>query len=270
MGRRTKSNVIGRPSRLSQELQDELCKYLSLGCYPGESAAMVGLPRDTLTYWLKRGATELDNRRKHKDVIQAEGEHDKERVRKIRTEERQRRDKRNQQRYKTKRKEERYVTFLLAVKKAMAHAELNDLGTIAMASKGGHLLEKKTKTNHDGTTTTTERRSKPEWQAAAWRLERRNPKRWARVQRLEVSGDEDGAPIALSMADAIKAAYSKRLERETKNVNEPIDVEPEPVDDAEETKAKVTEAAGELLMLVSAASTTEEDTIDVTPSADDD
>ena len=63
-----------------------------------------------------------------------------------------------------------YLELLNAVEKAMADAELVDLRVISDAA-----VKEKT------------------WQAAAWKLERRNPSRWGRV-RHEVTG-KDGGPI---------------------------------------------------------------------------
>ena len=76
-----------------------------------------------------------------------------------------------------------------------------------------------------------------------------------------MSGDEDGAPIALTMADAVKAAYGKKRERQARDLNSPPD-SPKEIDQASEKKD------GLLLLMSPAAS--EPDTIDVTPSTDQD
>jgi len=70
---------------------------------------------------------------------------------------------------KPKKKEAMYRLFSDAIEKARAEAEENDLRIIGDASK-------------------------TQWQAAAWRLERRNYRRWGRRQLIEHTG-EDGAPI---------------------------------------------------------------------------
>jgi transposase len=62
-----------------------------------------------------------------------------------------------------------YRAFRDAVESARAEAEKRDLDIITRAA-------------HDGS-----------WQAAAWKLERRTPQRWGRVNRTEVTGADGGA-----------------------------------------------------------------------------
>jgi len=62
-----------------------------------------------------------------------------------------------------------YVEFSNAVEKALADAEVRDVAIIAKAAD-------------------------TYWQASAWRLERKFPKRWGRKDRLEHTG-KDGEPI---------------------------------------------------------------------------
>lgn len=66
--------------------------------------------------------------------------------------------------------EEIYLLFSDAVERGLAEAEMRDVNIIGAASAS-------------------------QWQAAAWRLERRHPQRWGRVERVQLSGP-DGAPIA--------------------------------------------------------------------------
>lgn len=64
---------------------------------------------------------------------------------------------------------EPYKKVFELIEKTVAEAEIRDLLFIDAAAKTGH------------------------WQAAAWRLERRNPNRWGRQIRHEVSGIDGGA-----------------------------------------------------------------------------
>lgn len=64
----------------------------------------------------------------------------------------------------------RAVHFALAIRQARAKAEKDDLDVLRTAAKGG------------------------QWQACAWRLERRQPDRWGRRERHEHSGP-GGKPI---------------------------------------------------------------------------
>jgi hypothetical protein len=61
---------------------------------------------------------------------------------------------------KPRRRASAYLEFLLLIEKAMADAQLADLALITLAAQKGA------------------------WQAAAWKLERRNPSKWGR-QRID-------------------------------------------------------------------------------------
>lgn len=78
----------------------------------------------------------------------------------------------------------RYQPFWVAVERAMAESEVADLGLIQRAAQRG------------------------EWTAAAWRLERRLPKRWGRQQRIEHSGP-NGQPIDLARRARVADALDK-------------------------------------------------------------
>ena len=62
-----------------------------------------------------------------------------------------------------------YSKFANAVERAMASSEMSDLTTISKAAKNGN------------------------WQAAAWRLERKYPDRWGRYSKIDVTDKTPGA-----------------------------------------------------------------------------
>ena len=62
--------------------------------------------------------------------------------------------------------EEPFAKFVSEVEKAVAQAEANDVLNIGRASA-------------------------TQWQAAAWRLERKQPKKWGRRDHIEIAGDPD-------------------------------------------------------------------------------
>lgn len=64
----------------------------------------------------------------------------------------------------------KFRDFSDAIEKAQAESEVRDLRYIGQAAAAGS------------------------WQAAAWRLEQKFPKRWGRVDRSEVTG-KDGGPV---------------------------------------------------------------------------
>ena len=78
----------------------------------------------------------------------------------------------------------KFRVFSDAVEKAMAEAEQDDLLIIKRAAQEGI------------------------WQAAAWRLERKHPERWGRVDRLqaEIAG-KDGGPIQIVVGNLNPAIY---------------------------------------------------------------
>ena len=78
--------------------------------------------------------------------------------------------------------EQRLVDFSDKVKKVMASTEMRDLERIKSAAES-------------------------QWQAAAWRLERRYPERWGRT-RHEISGP-DGGPISVSSWAELALAAKK-------------------------------------------------------------
>lgn len=80
--------------------------------------------------------------------------------------------------------EEPFASFSDAVERALGEAEIRDLAVVSKAAQAGV------------------------WQAAAWKLERRNPKAWGRRIAAEVSGPDRG-PIELDAADAREQLMAK-------------------------------------------------------------
>ena len=141
------TNKGGRPTKLNDNLQDEICKVVRAGNYIETAAAYAGISKQTLYDWMKRGRRESEARLEGK---------------------------------RKKPAEEKYVRFLDAVEKALADSEIRDVAIVAKAA--------------------TEN-----WQAAAWKLERRNPGKWGRV-RHEVTG-KDGGPVEVkSWAELVASA----------------------------------------------------------------
>ena len=129
----------GRPSKLTPELQEEICESIRAGNYIETSAARAGVHKASLYDWLKKAGVELDRVRRGK----AEGLS-----------------------FKVSERAQPYVRFLDAVKKAEAEAEARDVATIAKAAE-------------------------KQWQAAAWRLERKHYKRWGRRALMEHTSPDD-------------------------------------------------------------------------------
>jgi hypothetical protein len=78
-----------------------------------------------------------------------------------------------------------YVEFVDDLKKAEAGAIIRNVTIIQKAALGGEVLKRTTVTKPDGTVVVTEKMSAPQWQAAAFWLERRYPEEWSKRMRLE-------------------------------------------------------------------------------------
>jgi hypothetical protein len=141
--------MTGRPTKLTPEIQAEICEILREGNYIEVAAPIVGITRETLFGWIRRGRLEIDRVAENP-------------------------------RLKVRKREAPFVAFFHAVKEAQAASEREDLETIKEASK-------------------------TQWQAAAWRLERKNFDRWGRKQAVELGG-KDGEPIEVK-ATAVIAQY---------------------------------------------------------------
>jgi transposase len=118
---------MGRPTKLTPEVQDKIVAALRAGNYQETAAMYAGVEARTFYRWMERG--------------ESDGTED-----------------------------EPYRQFRQAVEKAKADAEVRDIALIDKAA-------------HDGS-----------WQAAAWKLERKFPHKWGRVNRTEISGPE-GKPV---------------------------------------------------------------------------
>lgn len=94
----------GRPTKLTKELQAEIVKYLKVGNYVEVAASIVGIHKDSLYEWLKRGAREKARRKKGEKPNYAES---------------------------------KYVSFSDAVKSAQGKAEAINLGFIHAAARKG-------------------------------------------------------------------------------------------------------------------------------------
>ena len=130
-------DVGGRPTKLNDDLQERLVKVIKAGNYIETASAYVGISKNTLYSWLRRGEAEKVRREK--------GE-------------------------KGKGSETKYIRFSDAIERALAEAEIRDVLKIDRASES-------------------------QWQASAWRLERKFPEKWGRKYEVksEVMGKDGGA-----------------------------------------------------------------------------
>ena len=169
----------GRPSLIDQKTMEDVFTALRAGNYTETAAAYAGICRATYDQWLRRGRRELRRLKKSP-------------------------------RAKMKASEIIYVAFYKGCRKALADAEARDVSLIARAATGGARIVE-VKEVMQGTQIvsriTTTKELQGEWTAAAWRLERRYPKRWGR--RLAIRKDETpGEETPEVFAEKVRAAFS--------------------------------------------------------------
>lgn len=100
-----------------------------------------------------------------------------------------------------------YHEFAAAVEKAMGEAEARDLLTIDKAAQGYDVtVVKETVSNGVVIDREVKNSRRFDWQAAAWRLERKFPDRWGRRERVEHSGP-GGKPIQSETKDTKVLIY---------------------------------------------------------------
>lgn len=181
----------GQPTALTKGVADTIIGALALGAYLETAIAVAGIGKSTFHEWLKRGHAEKKRRQRHDD--------DMANVR------------RKTKRYAVavtneaveRSREEPYVVFTDAVTRAVAAAEVEGLGIIARVARGSVLTSKTTTTDPaTGHVRVQETFSNPDWKAAAWRLERRHPKKWGR-RLLEVSSSMDAAAVDAGAVESI-------------------------------------------------------------------
>lgn len=96
--------MAGRPTKLTKELIEEIATYLRAGNYIETTAHLVGINRDTIYEWLKRGNAEIARISKSN-------------------------------RARVRKKEELFVEFTDTVKKAQAQSEAMLVAQIGKASE---------------------------------------------------------------------------------------------------------------------------------------
>tara|TARA_R100000231_G_scaffold129411_1_gene100763 strand:- start:589 stop:1023 length:435 start_codon:yes stop_codon:yes gene_type:complete len=96
--------MAGRPTKLTTELTEEIAKYLRAGNYIETTAALVGINRDSIYEWLKRGAAEQERLMKNP-------------------------------RARIRKREQIFVEFSDTVKKAQAQSEAMLVGLVGKAAE---------------------------------------------------------------------------------------------------------------------------------------
>lgn len=161
----TTRGTRGRPTKITQELIEQIASTVRAGIYLETAAACAGISKDTLFRWLRRGARER---------------------KRIETSPRAR----------PKKSEALYCAFSEAIARALAEAEATALALIDSAAAGAVvvLIKEIWKEGELAGFEICRKQLPPQWQAAAWRLERRFPQRWgkrklAQAQRRTIASE---------------------------------------------------------------------------------
>lgn len=193
-----RKSPAGRPSKFSPENRATVLNHLRIGGYIDDAAGLIGVTEQTVFEWISRGQAEEERRASMgrgngKRFTAAEDK-------------------------KLRRQNDDYLAFKLDVAIAQGQASASMLAVIAKVATGGVVQSLTTTTRRlpDGTevTETVEKRAPPDWQAAAWRLERRLPKKWGREERIEMSGGLAVTDYLDSLSTALDRAADVARRRE--------------------------------------------------------
>ena len=142
---------MARPSKLTDEVQENICNWLKLGYYQEDAAIMAGISPSTYYEWMKKGEQErvaLEEGEKAltlPDTSLPASEDGTPEIELIYP----------------------FLEFSEAVKKARAEAEGAHIRNIRKAADNGV------------------------WQASAWFLERSHPKKWGKRSQLDLVAEND-------------------------------------------------------------------------------
>ncbi len=142
---------MARPSKLTPEVQENICNWLKLGYYQEDAAIMAGISPSTYYEWMKKGERERVALESGEDMLALPdtslpaSEDDTPEVELAFP----------------------FMEFSEAVKKARAEAEGAHIKNIRKAADNGV------------------------WQASAWFLERSHPKKWGKRSQLDLVAEND-------------------------------------------------------------------------------
>lgn len=105
-----------------------------------------------------------------------------------------------------------YSEFFKEVKKARAESDVRHVANIVKAAQGGALISERTTQKKDGSVETVKTYARPEWTASAWILERSDPSKWAKPERIELTGAE-GQPVKTEVTRKVDLYDPDRLAR---------------------------------------------------------
>jgi hypothetical protein len=136
----------GRQTKLTPQVQEQLCQAVALGVSVTSAAAYLGIGKSAILEWLQRG----------------QGCHP------------------------SRGRTSLYADFVESIEKARAQDELRRMGRLEQAARGGQVVSEKITRYGDGREVIERQYTRPEWTADAWVLERTRPDQYGRRDRLAV------------------------------------------------------------------------------------
>ena len=171
---------IGRPTKLTPQLQENICKYISKGNYFITACTAAGISNRAFYLWLERAKQEEDDGLENG----------------------------------------LYFQFMQAVKKAEAIAEAARVERIAQAGEGGQVSKRRITTFRDGTQTIEESFSIGQWLADMTHLERRHPERWGRPAPVQPVIDASSRTVNIIVMDKETKGLIARVKERTNKLIE--------------------------------------------------
>lgn len=174
-----KKNKVGAPPKLNRELILRITDYLRRGAYVETAVASAGVHKSAYYKWVKKGVGQKIGI--HRELVDA-------------------------------------------IDKAMADAEMRDLTIVDKSATGTpaeYLKDENGKLviNSSGDPVLVKPYLKSDWKASAWRLERRNPKKWGIRQTLEHTGSEEN-PVHLEAKVSVKEMTDEELDRQMEEIKQ--------------------------------------------------
>ena len=178
--------MVGRKTLCTDEMIQNISASISVGLSNQDAATVNGIDRSTFYNWLCRGETE---------IARVAGT-----------------------RRKIRKREAPFVEFFYAIKKAGPRRKRSLLAHIRSAAQGGALITE-TRTIKRGKEivekVTVEKAAPPQWQAAAWLLERINPEEFSkRIQvrdwreEAKADGIDDPDAVLESLVQKFQSAMA--------------------------------------------------------------
>jgi len=146
------------PNKYTPAVVSAIQTALLMGCSRASSAEAAGIDRSTLYAWLN----DPDRLTFGYRLVQQDGPEGESLVRQV---------------------PEPVTTFREMVERTQAASKNRYISIISLVARGGQVKKRTTVTRRDGSVVVTEDLALPNWEAAAWRLERMDPEEFAPKKR---------------------------------------------------------------------------------------